>query len=81
MKNPCYNEQTKTDCPKRSQSCRLDCPKWAAYLIERDKEYERRRIEAPVSGAFSERASRTWSRKQKCAIHNRTMTRGGHYDR
>ena len=46
MKNPCYNEQTKTDCPDRSSGCGATCEKWAKYVKARDAEYERRHREA-----------------------------------
>ena len=44
MENPCYNRQTKTDCPDRKCGCQVTCPKWAKYVEERDKEYEQRTI-------------------------------------
>lgn len=77
MYPPCYDRATKTDCPKRTETCKLNCPKWAKYLEERDKEYERRRIEAPVRGAFTEMATKNWSKKQRYRIHTRSTTRGG----
>lgn len=48
MKNPCFNEETRTDCPKRCAGCAVNCPEWAAYVKERDAEYERRKIESDV---------------------------------
>ena len=42
MDSPCYNRKTHTDCPKRHAGCAIDCPDWAAYCSERDKEYEER---------------------------------------
>ena len=48
MKNPCFNEETRTDCPKRRAGCAVDCPEWAAYEKERNAEYERRRIQFEV---------------------------------
>lgn len=42
MKIPCYNTETQTDCPKRHSGCAVDCPEWAAYCEERDKDYEKR---------------------------------------
>lgn len=43
MDNPCYNRATKTDCPNRHCGCASDCSKWAEYVLERNKEYQRRR--------------------------------------
>lgn len=42
MTSPCYDEKTKTDCPRRHAGCAVDCPKWADYIKERDEMYERR---------------------------------------
>lgn len=42
MDSPCYNRETHTDCPRRHSGCAVDCPDWAAYCVERDKDYERR---------------------------------------
>lgn len=42
MDRPCFDKKTHTDCPKRHSGCAIDCPEWAAYCVERDKEYERR---------------------------------------
>ena len=45
MDNPCYNKETKTDCPERYPGCGADCPKWAAYVVKRDAEYIQRQIQ------------------------------------
>lgn len=39
---PCYNEQTKTDCPDRCAGCSAHCDRWAEYVAARDTEYTRR---------------------------------------
>ena len=39
MDCPCYNKLTKTSCPDRIEGCAVTCPKWAAYVKERDKNY------------------------------------------
>lgn len=44
MKSPCFNVQTKTDCPKRHVGCTKDCPEWAKYVEERNEEYRVRAI-------------------------------------
>ena len=28
---PCFDEATRTDCPKRHVGCRADCPEWQAW--------------------------------------------------
>ena len=52
MKPPCFNEETRTDCPKRCAGCAVNCPEWAAYVKERDKEYEHRKVQADVACAI-----------------------------
>lgn len=51
--NPC-----KRDCPKRSPTCHIDCPEYAKFRVNKDKENEsiqkqrdaeRRLIEAEVT--------------------------------
>lgn len=42
MKNPCFNQDTKTDCPRRKEGCSVDCPEWAKYVAERDISYKER---------------------------------------
>lgn len=48
MKNPCFNKETRTDCPKRCAGCAVNCPEWATYEKERNAEYERRRIQFEI---------------------------------
>lgn len=43
---PCYDRLTKTDCPDRHGGCQLNCEKWQAYVVERDKVYEKRKNDA-----------------------------------
>lgn len=43
MKNPCYDEKTKTDCPKRYPGCHSKCNDWQEYLIARSVIYDARR--------------------------------------
>lgn len=38
MENPCYNTQTKQDCPQRSQGCAVTCEAWAHYVVKRERE-------------------------------------------
>lgn len=51
---PCYDRSTDTDCPNRCGGCQLKCEKWAAYVIERDKVYEQRKIEFLANSVIGE---------------------------
>lgn len=42
MKNPCFDENTKTDCPRRGKGCSVGCPEWTKYVKERDISYQKR---------------------------------------
>ena len=42
MKNPCYDEKTKTECSKRRVGCRSECAEWQDYLVERGRIYDAR---------------------------------------
>lgn len=37
IKPPCGKS-----CPRRVAGCHASCPEWAAYLVERDKDYRNR---------------------------------------
>lgn len=39
---PCYDRETKTDCPDRCCGCQVKCEKWQAYLVDRQKVYDKR---------------------------------------
>lgn len=45
MKNPCYNEKTHTDCPRRKAGCASSCEDWQEYVKIRDEVYKSRRFE------------------------------------
>lgn len=38
MKTPCYQ------CPDRHMHCHCDCPRYAEYRAEMDKQYEERKM-------------------------------------
>lgn len=61
-KAPCYNTETKTDCPRRCAGCAVDCPDWAKYVAERDAEYQKRKDEmglrAVINDSYSRRKTR-----------------------
>lgn len=42
-KPPCYNQETKTDCPRRYIGCSAECEAWHEYLIAKAEEAEERR--------------------------------------
>jgi hypothetical protein len=72
---PCYNRQTKTDCPDRCGGCQLACEKWKAYVVERDKAYEKRMVEFYANAAMSEHRcdvrDKLAVRKQRINRHHR----------
>lgn len=37
MKNPCYNEETKTDCPNRHVGCHGKCERYREFDIANKK--------------------------------------------
>lgn len=41
-KNPCYDTETRTDCPKRHGGCQLDCSEWDEYVKKRNTEYDKK---------------------------------------
>lgn len=54
IESPCYNRETKTDCPRRCAGCAVDCPDWAAHVSERDKVYKDRKIQRDVGSVMYE---------------------------
>lgn len=41
--SPCYDIQTRTDCPRRCVGCRDTCLEWAEWTILHDAELEKKR--------------------------------------
>lgn len=39
-KPPCYNERTRTDCPRRVVGCKGQCEAWKTYQAIHDAERE-----------------------------------------
>lgn len=71
MKNPCYDERTKTDCAERCAECAASCQKWKAYEAARNTEYEARAI-----GAAAEASTyHLYYRKLKQSICDRSRVR------
>lgn len=69
MKNPCFNEETRTDCPKRCAGCAVSCPDWAAYVKERDAEYERRKEQADIDWIVHRGLDKAFERRMKKDNH------------
>ena len=76
MKNPCFNKETRTDCPKRCAGCAVNCPEWAAYVKERDAEYERRKIESAVGSILLSNRNKALDSRIKRDIHYKRSHRG-----
>ena len=54
---PCYDRETKTDCPDRCGGCQVNCEKWQAYVVERDKGYEKRKNDFNANSIIAESRS------------------------
>jgi hypothetical protein len=52
MSHPCFDEKTRTDCPRRHCGCAVDCPDWAAYQKEREESYKKRARELEADRAI-----------------------------
>lgn len=61
MKNPCYDTNTKRDCPDRKPGCAINCPEWASYVDERDKIYKRRRNDREIKDGIKDAKRRVKS--------------------
>ena len=61
-KPPCYNPETKGDCPRRYIGCRAGCEDWHRWLAihEAEKEQERRKRDfaRDADGFLSEQSKR-----------------------
>ena len=55
LPNPCYDSVAHKGCPDRKVGCAIDCPKWAAYTVEREKVYAKRRAEYETDEVLIER--------------------------
>lgn len=77
MKNPCFNRETRTDCPRRHAGCAVDCPDWAAYVKERDAEYERRKIQFEVDSISYDGMRKAQARYIKREINRQRSKRKG----
>lgn len=71
MESPCFDKKTKTDCPDRHKGCANTCSRWATYVSERDKEYQRRRRMSDANGALIDSMSARTTLRYKYAIKDR----------
>ena len=69
--SPCYDVETKTDCPDRKAGCAVTCKKWADYVVERNKIYEQRVADAEVRSAIIEQTNKVNYRRQRRYISYR----------
>lgn len=69
LKNPCYDVETKTDCPKRHGGCQLVCSEWDNYVKKRNKKYEndfaQREIDYAIYDCISKRNKKIKKKTQK----------------
>lgn len=66
--SPCYDTETKTDCPKRHVGCKIDCPQWKVWLVQHEKEREQIR-----SNRAAERAADSFLIEQGERIRKDTL--------
>lgn len=71
MKNPCFNEETRTDCPRRHLGCAADCPEWAEYCAERDAKYDERAEAIRMKSILSATARQRGTQRLKKHIYDR----------
>lgn len=53
-KSPCYDEKTRTDCPRRHAGCAATCPEWAKYDEYRKSVYKERQNNSLVDSVIKE---------------------------
>ena len=68
VQSPCFDRLNKIDCPERSENCHNDCPRWAEYVKDRDKEYQRRNAANQYTEGHDKQITRGLKRKQSLAI-------------
>ena len=79
-KAPCYNDETKTDCPRREAGCHSHCEKWKEYEALRNEEYRQRRIRCDAVGAAIDSRERAIGKKYNKSLRwHRCNKRGRHY--
>ena len=78
--NPCYDKIAKTDCPDRHQGCSVTCSKWAIYLSERNKDYERRKRIAEANNAIIDSGNAREALRQRQLMKDRRYRRSRRSD-
>lgn len=72
---PCYDEATKTDCPRRHCGCAVDCKEWADYVEKREEMYHERKIVSDVDAIITASSMRFSAKRQKAIIADRRYRR------
>lgn len=67
VQSPCFDRLNKRDCPERSENCHNDCPRWAEYVKERDKEYQRRKAASMYTEGHDKQITRGLKKKHALA--------------
>lgn len=62
---PCYNYETKTDCPKRAVGCHSKCYEWAIYKKAKAVEDKKRRQQREADRAFFDHYKAVEKRKER----------------
>lgn len=76
-KVPCYNAETKTDCPRREVGCHSHCEKWKEYEALRDEEYRQRKIKGEAEAIAHDSRERIITQKYKKTLRwHRCRNRG-----
>lgn len=65
MSHPCFDEKTKTDCPRRHAGCAVNCPEWAAWEKERAERYKQHARDLEADRAIVGNASDRKSARQR----------------
>lgn len=67
VQSPCFDRLNKRDCPERGENCHNDCPRWAEYVKERDKEYQRRKAASLYTEGHDKQITRGLKKKHALA--------------
>ena len=70
--NPCYNEETKTDCPRRHAGCAVGCPDWAKYSEEKQELYKQRVEDNNIRYTIGRKAMERVIYNQRRALRDRS---------
>lgn len=77
LKAPCYNHETKTDCPRREMGCHAHCEKWKEYEALKAEEYRLRKIHGEAAAIAYDSRERMITKKYKKTLRwHRCRNRG-----